>query len=95
MNSETSSIQHCWCRTGDKPLSEPVLTQLTEGYMQHYGEMHRKYHKMSIALFYKRLKELIPSLRSWLWCPKQAISLAQIKYLTMTMIEYDILSQDH
>ena len=24
-----------WCRIGDKPLSEPMLTQFTDGYMRH------------------------------------------------------------
>ena len=26
-----------WRRTGDKPLSEPMLTQFTDAYMRHYG----------------------------------------------------------
>ena len=28
-----------WRRTGDKPLPEPMLTQFTDAYMRHYGEM--------------------------------------------------------
>ena len=28
-----------WCRTGDKPLSEPMLTQFTDTYMWQKGEM--------------------------------------------------------
>ena len=28
-----------WCRTGDKPLSEPMLNRFTDAYMQHLGEM--------------------------------------------------------
>ena len=28
-----------WCRIGDKPLSEPMLTRFTDTYMQHYGQM--------------------------------------------------------
>ena len=28
-----------WCRIGDKPLSETMLTQFTDAYMRHYGEM--------------------------------------------------------
>ena len=28
-----------WRRTGDKPLSESIMTQYTDTYMQHYGEM--------------------------------------------------------
>ena len=28
-----------WRRTGDKLLSEPVLTQFTDGFMRHNGEM--------------------------------------------------------
>ena len=27
-----------WCRTGDKPLSGPILTQSTDTYMRHYGD---------------------------------------------------------
>ena len=26
-------------RPGDEPLSEPMLTQLTDAYMQHWGKM--------------------------------------------------------
>ena len=29
-----------WRRTGDKPLPEPMLTQFTDTYMQHKGEMY-------------------------------------------------------
>ena len=28
-----------WCRTGNKPLPEPMLTQFTDAYMGHKGEM--------------------------------------------------------
>ena len=28
-----------WCWSGDKPLPEPMLTQFTDAYMQHKGEM--------------------------------------------------------
>ena len=28
-----------WRRTGYKPLSEPMLTQLTDAYLRHYAEM--------------------------------------------------------
>ena len=28
-----------WRRTGDKPLPEPMLTQFTDAYMRHKGEM--------------------------------------------------------
>ena len=28
-----------WRRTGDKPLPETMLTQFTDAYMQHLGEM--------------------------------------------------------
>ena len=28
-----------WRRPGDKPLPEPMLTQFTDAYMQHKGEM--------------------------------------------------------
>ena len=28
-----------WRRPGGKPLSEPMLTQFTDAYMRHYGEM--------------------------------------------------------
>ena len=29
-----------WCRTGDKPLPEPMLTQFIDAYMRHKGEMN-------------------------------------------------------
>ena len=28
-----------WRRTGDKPLHEPIMTQITNAYMQHQGEL--------------------------------------------------------
>ena len=28
-----------WCRTGDKPLPEAMMTQFIDAYMQHWGEM--------------------------------------------------------
>ena len=28
-----------WCRPGDKPSSEPTLTQFIDAYMGHKGEM--------------------------------------------------------
>ena len=28
-----------WCRTGDKPLPEPMMTNSTDAYMRHWGEM--------------------------------------------------------
>ena len=28
-----------WRRTGDKPLPEPMMTQFTDAYMRHWGEM--------------------------------------------------------
>ena len=28
-----------WCRTGDKPLSEPMMPKFTDAYMRHKGEM--------------------------------------------------------
>ena len=28
-----------WCRTGDKPLPGPMMTQFIDAYMRHYGEM--------------------------------------------------------
>ena len=30
-----------WCRTGDEPLPEPMLTRFTDAYMRHWGEMSR------------------------------------------------------
>ena len=29
-----------WHRTGDKPLPEPMMTQFTDAYMGHQGEMN-------------------------------------------------------
>ena len=30
-----------WRQTGDKPLHEPMLTQVIDAYMRHYGEMSK------------------------------------------------------
>ena len=32
-----------WRRIGDKPVSEPMLTRLTNAYMRHSGEMNFKH----------------------------------------------------
>ena len=32
-----------WRRTGYKPLSEPMLTQITDAYMRHQGEMSQSH----------------------------------------------------
>ena len=40
MDSKSVLIQViAWRRKGDKPLSEPMLTQFTDAYMRHLGEM--------------------------------------------------------
>ena len=28
-----------WCQTGDKPLTEPMITQFIDAYMRHQGKM--------------------------------------------------------
>ena len=33
-----------WRRTGDRPLSGPMVTQFTDAYMRHKGEMTFKHH---------------------------------------------------
>ena len=38
-NNETFVQIMAWCRIGDKPLSELVLTRFSDAYMRHYGEM--------------------------------------------------------
>ena len=36
MNHKSALVQvKAWCRTGDKPLPEPMLTQLADAYMRH------------------------------------------------------------
>ena len=32
-----------WRQTGDKPLSEPMLTQFTDAYMRHQGEWVKRF----------------------------------------------------
>ena len=40
INNKPALVQViAWHQTGDKPLPEPMLTQLTDAYMQHWGEM--------------------------------------------------------
>ena len=34
-NNQASVYIMAWCRIGDKPLSEPMLTQFTDAYMRH------------------------------------------------------------
>ena len=38
---DTLALVHvmAWRRTGDKPLPEPMLTQFTDAYMRHHGNM--------------------------------------------------------
>ena len=38
IDSMTALVQiMAWCRPGDKPLSEPMLTQFIDAYIRHYG----------------------------------------------------------
>ena len=40
VNNKPAWVQvMAWRQTGDKPLPEPMLTQFTDTYMQHSGEM--------------------------------------------------------
>ena len=40
IDNNPASVQiMAWCRTGDKPSSETMLTQFTDAYMRHFGEM--------------------------------------------------------
>ena len=40
INNKSAFVQvMAWRRTGDKPLPEPMMTQLTDAYMRHQGEM--------------------------------------------------------
>ena len=40
INNKLAMVQvMAWCRTGNKPLPEPMLTQLLNAYMWHYEEM--------------------------------------------------------
>ena len=40
INNNSALVQvMAWHRTGDKPLPEPMVTQFTHEYMQHYVEM--------------------------------------------------------
>ena len=44
-----------WRRIGDKLLLEPILTQVTDAYMRHYGEMSLKllFHRSHLIYFQK------------------------------------------
>ena len=36
IDNESALVQVlAWCRTGDKPLPEPILTQFVDAYMRH------------------------------------------------------------
>ena len=40
IDNESALVQvMAWRRTRDKPLTEPMLTQISDAYMQHLGEM--------------------------------------------------------
>ena len=40
INNKSAFVQvMAWRRTGDKLLPEPMMTQLTDAYMRHQGEM--------------------------------------------------------
>ena len=40
IDNESALVQvMAWCQTGDKPLPAPMLTQYTNAYLQHLGEM--------------------------------------------------------
>ena len=40
IDSKSALVQAmAWCRTGDKLLTEAMLTQFTDAYMQHLGKM--------------------------------------------------------
>ena len=36
-----------WRRISDKPLSEPMLTRITDAYMRHEGEMSQRFDTLS------------------------------------------------
>ena len=41
MNNKPAMFQvMAWRWIGDKPLPEPMLAELTDAYMQHWGEMN-------------------------------------------------------
>ena len=49
-DNKPASVQvMAWCKTRNKPLPEPMLTQFTDAYMQHSGEM-RKYLMLSTII---------------------------------------------
>ena len=40
IDNKTTMVQvMAWCRTGDKPLSKPMLTLSIEAYIRHYEKM--------------------------------------------------------
>ena len=47
IDKESALVQvMAWRHTGDKPLPDPMLTQFTDAYMRHYGELSHKYPSM-------------------------------------------------
>ena len=55
-----------WRRTGDRPLSEPMLTQFTDAYMRHQGEMSSLTGSMEIWM--KKCRIIILKLISVIGC---------------------------
>ena len=51
-----------WCRTGDKPLLEPILLHFTAAYMQHQGEMSQQQARSRAACHSETIKNKIVNL---------------------------------
>ena len=47
-NKSALIVVMSWCRSGDKPLPEPMLTQFTDAYMRQQGLTHWDRDKMAI-----------------------------------------------
>ena len=70
-----------WRRIANKPLSEPVATQLTDAYMRHQGEMSYidKLVVLQLAVNYSWVQESDTSNLND-WCPKLNFILTYILF---------------
>ena len=69
MNDKSALVQiMAWRRSGDKPLSEPMMVYLTDAYMRHSASMSRdmcKYIILENIKYYIRFSPKIPRLRDY------------------------------
>ena len=63
-NNKSAMVQiMAWCRTGNKPLPEPMLIQFTNAYMRHKGEMSWSHSYLHSSIWPWTIK--LSGVKSW------------------------------